>query len=81
MKGCIHDYTLLEDECDCIRPHTNTADTGMPHTSLVQYIAQLEHERAQLERERNALRGQLVATLEERLILAERVQILRSAAT
>ena len=73
MKGCIHDYTLMEDECDCIVPHTNTADTGMPHTCLIQYIAQLE-------RERNALRGQLVATLEERLILAERVQILRSAA-
>ena len=74
MKGCIHDYTLMEDECDCIRPHTNTADSGMPHTSLIQYIAQLE-------RERGAFRTQLTTTLRERSIVAEQLQILRSAAT
>lgn len=74
MKGCIHDHTLLEDECDCYVPHTNTADTGMPHESLTQYIAQLE-------RERDALRTQLTATLAERLVLGEQLQILRSAAT
>ncbi len=66
MKGCIHDYTLMEDECDCIRPHTNTADSGMPHTSLIQYIAQLE-------RERDAYRTQLTATLRERLVLGEQL--------
>jgi hypothetical protein len=72
MKGCIHDYTLMEDECDCIRPHTNTADSGMPHTSLIQYIAQLE-------RERDAYRTQLTATLRERLVLGEQLRTLRSA--
>jgi hypothetical protein len=72
MKGCIHDYSAMEDECDCIRPHTNTADSGMPHTSLIQYIAQLE-------RERDAYRTQLTATLRERLVLGEQLQILRSA--
>jgi hypothetical protein len=74
MKGCIHDHTLLEDECDCYVPHTNTADTGLPHDSLMKYIAQLE-------RERNAFRDQLVTTLRERLIFAERPQISKSAAT
>lgn len=72
MKGCINDYSLMEDECDCIRPHTNTADSGMPHTSLIRYIAQLE-------RERDAYRTQLAATLRERLVLGEQLQILRSA--
>jgi hypothetical protein len=72
MKGCIYDYTLMEDECDCIRPHTNTADSGMPHTSLIQYIAQLE-------RERNALRTQLVGAMRERDLFAEGLRIARSA--
>lgn len=74
MKGCIHDRTLMEDECDCIVPHTNTADTGMPHNLLVEHIDQVE-------RERDALQGQLTTTLAERRILAERLQIIRSAAT
>lgn len=74
MKGCIHDYTAREDKCDCYVPHTNTADTGMPHTSLVKYIAELE-------RERDALRDQLAATLRERLLFAERLQIFKSPAT
>jgi len=55
-------------------PHTNTADTGMPHDSLLQHIDQLS-------RERSALARQLTATLEERRIFAERLQITKSAAT
>lgn len=73
MKGCIHDYTLMVDECDCYYdPHTNTADVGMPHDSLIKYIAQLE-------RERDALRTQLTATLAERNIFAARSRIYESA--
>lgn len=72
MKGCIHDYTLMEDACDCIRPHTNTADSGMPHTSLIQYIAQLE-------RERDVHRRELVVTLKERDLFAEQARILQAA--
>jgi hypothetical protein len=67
----VESMTLMED---CFAPHTNTADSGMPHESLVEYIAQLEHER-------DAYRAQLTATLRERLILGEKLQILRSAAT
>jgi hypothetical protein len=74
MKGCIHDYSDQEDKCDCIVGHTNTADAGMPHTSLIQYIAQLE-------RERNALRVQLTATLAERNVFAKRSRIFQSAAS
>lgn len=74
MKGCIHDYGPEQDKCDCYVGHTNTADTGMPHTSLIQYIAQLE-------RERDALRVQLVATLAERNTFAERARIFQSAAS
>lgn len=74
MKGCIHDYTLTQDECDCFVPHTNTADTGMPHESLVKYIAQLE-------RERDALQIQLTTTLRERSILAQQLQIIKSVQT
>jgi hypothetical protein len=55
-------------------PHTNTSDTGMPHDSLINHIDQLE-------RERNALARQLTSTLEERRILAERLQIANSAAS
>jgi len=55
-------------------PHTNFADAGLPHDSLTDYIAQLE-------RERDALARQLTATLEERRVLAERLQILKSATT
>jgi hypothetical protein len=47
-----------------IEPHTNTADAGMPHDSLVQYIDQLE-------KERDALARQLRSTLEERDTLIE----------
>lgn len=74
MKGCIHDYTIMQDECDCYVPHTNFADTGMPHESLVQYIAQLE-------RERDALARQLVATMHQRDLFAASYGILLSAAT
>jgi len=44
MKGCGHDGTLMEDECSCDRPvmHTNSADAGLPHTSLTDHIADLE---------------------------------------
>ncbi len=55
-------------------PHTNTSDTGMPHNSLTDHIDQLE-------RERNALARQLTSTLEERRILVERLQIVRSVST
>lgn len=74
MKSCIHDYTDLQDQCDCYVPHTNFGSTGMPVTSLTKHIAQLE-------RERGALRGQLVSTLKERNIFAEQLRISRSAAT
>jgi hypothetical protein len=67
MKGCIHDYGPEQDKCDCYVGHTNVADTGMPHTSLIEYIAQLE-------RERGALQRQLTATLRERNLFAEGAQ-------
>lgn len=74
MKGCIHDYGPEQDKCDCYVGHTNIADTGMPHTSLIEYIAQLE-------RERGALQRQLATTLRERNIFAERSRIWQSALT
>ena len=45
MKGCGHDNTIMEDECSCDRPimHTNSADAGLPHTSLTDHIADLEN--------------------------------------
>lgn len=50
MKGCIHDHTTMEDECTCIRPimHTNSADAGLPHTSLTDHIADLEGRMSQI---------------------------------
>lgn len=48
MKGCIHDRTLMEDECSCIVPHTNTVDAGLPHTSLTDHIADLEGRMSQI---------------------------------
>lgn len=43
MKGCRHDHTLMEDECDCIVAHTNNAEAALPHDSLVQYIEELHN--------------------------------------
>lgn len=52
MKGCYHDGTIMEDECDCDRPimHTNSADAGLPHTSLTSHIADLEDKLARIGR-------------------------------
>ena len=64
MKGCGHDGTLLEDECDCIIAHTNNADAGLPHTSLTDHIADLEGRLSQIER----ISGELVTGLAQRTL-------------
>ena len=52
MKGCGHDHTIMEDECSCDRliMHTNSADAGLPHTSLIDHIADLEGRMSQIAR-------------------------------
>ena len=59
MKGR-HDHTLTEDECFCDRPimHTNSADAGLPHTSLTDHIADLEGRMSQIAQ----ISGELVTT-------------------
>lgn len=47
MKGR-HDHTLTEDECFFM--HTNSADAGLPHTSLTDHIADLEARMSQIAR-------------------------------
>jgi hypothetical protein len=61
MKGCYHDKTIMEDECDCDRPimHTNSADAGLPHTSLTSHIADLEDRLARI----GQINGELVTAL------------------
>jgi hypothetical protein len=72
--ACIALEAAIPQEEDYPTPHTNFADAGLPHDSLTEYISQLECER-------NALKSQLIAALEERLILIGELRAARSAAS
>ncbi len=68
MKSCGHDHTLMEDECSCDRPimHTNSADAGLPHTSLTDHIADLENRLSQIVRISDELANPLMLVSETR---------------
>lgn len=78
MKGCGHDNTIMEDECSCDRPimHTNSADAGLPHTSLTDHIADLENRMSQIAR----LSGEIV-TMTTSETMKTKVALIRALAT